>query len=225
VIFSDEFDGDDVSSESWDVLAANTDAYIVEKGSLLTISAASGGLANPELPNVFKLKQELPEGDYTVTVKFKIDFATGAETVTIGAFDDPENFIAASFNANFQRFAGDSIDTQITKVSKGESTGFKASSMETSGSGYGDIAAYLADLTAIEQPITLKLIKEARAFHAEANLLGQKDENGDPVWMVTEPVTTLRAPKSIAITTSQMGEGYGESSFFIDSVTIDVPEE
>jgi hypothetical protein len=68
-------------------------------------------------------------------------------------------------------------------------------------------------------------MKEARAFRAEANLLGQKDENGNPVWMVTEPVTTLRAPKFLAITTSQMGEGYGESTFFIESVTIEVPRE
>jgi Ca-activated chloride channel family protein len=225
VVFSDDFDGDDVSSENWEIVAANTDAYIVEKGSLLTISAAAGGLANPELPNLFKLKQDLPEGDYAVTIKFKVDFSTGTEAVTVGLFDDPENFIAATFDANFRRYEADSIETHITKVSKGQSTGFSSRLMETSGTGYDDVAAYLADLNAIEQPITLKLVKVAREFHAEANLAGQKDESGNPIWMITEPVPTLRPPKALVLTTSQTGADGGESSFFIDSVTIDVPEE
>ena len=69
VVFSDEFDGSDLSPENWEVLNANTDGYIVEKGNLMTISAAAGGFANPDLANVFKLKQALPDGDYTVTVK------------------------------------------------------------------------------------------------------------------------------------------------------------
>lgn len=94
-----------------------------------------------------------------------------------------------------------------------------------SGAPAADVEAASNVLFIFDASGSMKKEVDGKSRFAEANLAGQKDENGNPVWMVTEPVTTLSAPKSLAITSSQMGEGYGESSFFIDSVTIDVPEE
>jgi len=225
VIFEDQFEGSDLIAENWEVINPNTDAYIVEKGNLMTISGATGGLAVPETANVFKLKQKLPEGDYTVTATFKIEFATGTESVTIGLFDDPQNFIAASVNAWFARYGEDWFETDLTKMSKGQATGFKAKSSLTSGTGFEDAASYVAAANAIEQPITLKLIKEGREYRAMANFTGQKDENGKPIWMTTEPVSSLRPPSTLVLTTSQTASEGGESTFFVDSVTIDVPAE
>ncbi|MEP9390615.1 VWA domain-containing protein [Mesorhizobium sp. KR9-304] len=225
VIFTEEFEGTDLSPENWEVVNQNTDSYIVEKGNLMTISAATGGLANAELANVFKLKQALPEGDYTVTAKFKIEFATGTESVTLGLFEDKDNFIAASLNAWYARYGEDWLETDLTKMSKGEATGFKAKSMVTSGTGYADAPSYVAAVNAIEQPITLKLVKEGREFRAAANFAGQKDDKGEPVWMTTEPISSLRPPSALVLTTSQSASEGGESTFFIDSITIDVPAE
>jgi hypothetical protein len=225
VVFHDEFDGEDVSPESWDVLNASLDNYIVENDYLLELATTAGGLAAPDHPNILQLKQALPDGDFTATVKFRVEFATGSESLMLGLYTDPDNFIAASVNTDFQRYASDFVVVQLTKRTQGQETGFKAYFLETSGTGYDDVPSFVNDLNAINQPITLKLIREGREYRASANLAGQVDENGEPVWHTTEPVSSLRPPQALVLATAQTVADSGESAFYIDSVTIDVPVE
>jgi hypothetical protein len=226
IVFSDEFEGNDLTADNWEMANPNTDSYIVEKGSLLMLATAPGGFINPDASNVLKFKQPLPEGDYTVTVKFKVKFATGAESLTVGLFDDQQNYIAAGMNAHYDRYGADWIEVEMTKLSKGQATGFKPRLFATSGTGYDTSESYAADMNAIGQPITLKLIKKEREFRASLNFEGQKDDKGAAIWTTTDPVSSLRPPKLLMLTTGQASaDTGGESSFFIDSVTIDVPGE
>jgi len=226
VVFNDEFEGGDLVADNWEMANPNTDSYIVEKGSLLMLAQVPGGFVNPDAGNMLKLKQPLPGGDYTVTVKFKVVFATGAESLTVGLFDDQQNYIAAGLNAHYDRYGADWIEVEMTKLSKGQATGFKPRLFETSGTGYDTSESYAADMNAVGQPITLKLIKKEREFRAALNFEGQKDDKGEAVWTTTDPVSSLRSPKLLMLTTGQTrADTGGESSFFIDSVTIDVPGE
>jgi hypothetical protein len=226
VVFSDEFEGSDLVADNWDMGNPNTDSYIVEKGSLLMLATVPGGFINPDAANSLKFKQALPEGDYTVTVKFKVKFATGYETLAVGLYDDPQNYIAAWVNAHYERYAADWLEVAITKLSKGQETAFKPQLFATSGTGYDTPESYTTDMNAIAQPITLKLIKTEREFRASLNFEGQKDDKGEPIWTTTDAISSLRPPKLLMLTTGQTyPDAGGESSFFIDSVTIDVPGE
>lgn len=226
IVFNDEFEGNDLSPDNWDMGNPNTDSYLVEKGSLLTLASAPGGFVNPDASNQLKLKPPLPEGDYTVTVKFRVKFATGAESLTIGLIDDQQNYIAAGMNAHYDRYGPDWIEVEMSKLSKGQATGFKPQLFLAAGTGYETSESYAADMNAIGQPITLKLIKKDREFRASLNFEGQKDDKGEAVWTTTDPVSSLRPPKQLMLTTGQTkADTGGESSFLIDSVTIDVPGE
>jgi Mg-chelatase subunit ChlD len=226
VVFSDDFEGNDLVADNWDMANPNTDSYIVEKGSLLLLTSAPGGFIKADASNMLKLKQALPEGDYTVTVKFKAPFATGTESLTLGLIDDQQNYIAAGMNAHYDRYGADWIEVEMTKLSKGQATGFKPQLFLTSGTGYNTNESFAAAMNEVGQPITLKLIKKEREFRASLNFDGQKDDQGAAVWTTTDAVSSLRPPKQLMLTVGQTNsEATGESSFFIDSVTIDVPGE
>ena len=91
----------------------------------------------------------------------------------------------------------------ITKLSKGQEAAFKPQLFATSGTGYDTIESYTADMNAIAQPITLKLIKTEREFRASLNFEGQKDDKGQPIWTTTDAVSSLRPPKLLMLTTGR----------------------
>jgi hypothetical protein len=220
VVFSDEFEGGDLS-EDWDVANPNAD-YVVEKGALLTVSATPGGLANPDVPNIFKLSKELPNSDYTVTVKLNVAFATGQETFAVGLFDDKDNYLTAVLIGRGNCCNPQAVDLRVIKVSAGQPSEFAKTVFEFDSQ---HTTAFDKGANAVAQPITLKLVKEGRNFSASVNFAGQKDDAGNPVWVTTEPVTSLRPPKTLVMNASQNDQVSGETQVQIDSITIDVAEE
>ena len=221
VIFSDEFEGSELSKD-WDVGNPNGD-YSVEKGTLLTVSATPGGLANPDIPNTFKLVGDLPNSDYTVTVKLNVAFATGKEIFAAGLFDDKDNYLTASLLARSDCCYPQAVDLKIIKVSGGQPAEFVKPVFEFAGQTSG--MPFDKGANAVAQPIILKLIKEGHNFSASANFAGQKDDAGNPVWVTTDAVTALRPPKTLVMNPSQSNEVPGETTFTIDSITIDVPAD
>jgi hypothetical protein len=220
VVFSDEFEGGDLS-EDWDLANPSGD-YAVEKGALLTVSATPGGLANADVPNIFKLSKELPNSDYTVTVKLNVAFATGAEIFTVGLFDDKDNYLTAALMGRGSCCSTQAVDLKVIKVSAGQPTEFAKTVFEFESQ---HTTSFDKGANAVAQPITLKLIKEGRNFSASVNFAGQKDDAGNPVWVTTEPVTSLRPPKTLVMNASQIDQVSGETQVQIDAITIDVPAE
>ena len=66
---------------------------------------------------------------------------------------------------------------------------------------------------------------ELIAYHAEVTMAGLKDENSQQLVVKTEPVTSLRAPKSLVLNLSQTGAVSGETTANVDSVTISLAGE
>ena len=221
MIFSDEFEGSDLSKD-WDVSNPTGD-YAVEKGALLAVSAAPGGLANPDVPNTFKLIGDLPNSDYTVTVKLNVAFATGKEIFAVGLFDDKDNYLTASLLGRGSCCSTQEVDLKVSKVSAGQPAEFVKTMFEFDPPDRG--TPFDKGANAVAQPITLKLIKEGHNFSASANFAGQKDDAGNPVWVTTEAVTSLRPPKTLVMNASQNEEVSGETEVKIDSITVDVPNE
>jgi hypothetical protein len=216
VVFSDEFEGSDLSKD-WDVANPNGD-YVVEKGSLLTVAAIPGGLANADVPNTFKLTRELPDGDYIVTVKLNVVFATGAENFAVGLFDDKDNYLTASLLGYGSCCNAQRVYLKMIKVSGGQPTEFEKTVFDFDSQ---HTTRFDQGANAVAQPITLKLVKQGRNFTASVNFAGQKDDAGNPVWVTTEAVTSLRPPKTLVMNASQTEDVSGETTFMIDSITIE----
>jgi hypothetical protein len=229
IIFTEEFDAAELSPDIWEIGNPSPDNYLLEKGNLISIATTTSGFENPQAPNKFQLKQALPDGDYAINVKFAVKFATGRESVTIGLFEDEQNYLAARIvtadlvgGSNFGEIA-----VEIAKLSKGQYTGFSSAVFSTRSTiGAVPLKDFTDAANAVAQPITLKLIRHDREYRASANFEGQKDDQGKPIWVTTDAVSSLRPPKLLMLTTSQTtASSGGESTFFVDSVTIDVPGE
>jgi len=221
VVFSDEFDGGDLSAD-WEVVNANLDSYLVENGSITAVTSTPGGFANPDIANIFELKKDLPDSDYAITVKFSAEYATGVDNLSVGLYQDKDNYIEAAVAGNANCCYQSKIEVRVTKVSGGQVTEFLAPLFlfaPTNNEPFANGA------NAVAQPVTVKLIKEGHSFRASANFAGLKDEAGAPVWVTTDPITSLRAPKIPAINVSQRSSVTGETTFMIDSITIDVPDD
>jgi Mg-chelatase subunit ChlD len=228
VVFSDEFNGSELSGD-WDVANPNPDEYVVDKGKLTIIASGGtpGDLTHKDVPNVFRLKKELPSSDWTITVKLNVTFATETEELSFGVLDDESNMIVADLFGNVDIVAGGlpTLHIQIRKISSGKTTLFSNAAAREPSVVNEDRASYAQEMKKIAQPITLKLIKEGREYRAAVNLADQKDNAGKPIFVTTDPVSSIRPPKTVVINASQSDRVNGETSFDIDSVTIDVPAD
>jgi Ca-activated chloride channel family protein len=214
VYFFDDFDGE-VLAEHWEVANPDEESYIVEDGSLLVIAQAVGGLADPNIPNIFKLLKPLPKGDWTVTIELTAELQTGRDLLEFGLYDDPSSFVLTRlWGQNDVCCYSSGLFLEILKRARGENTQFTNKVL----GGTNDYQTFAAG---VPQPITVKLVKEGRTYHSMANLAGDRDNAGEPRWVETDVVTALRAPKELVINMSQWDKVTGESLFMIDSVKIE----
>ena len=214
VYFEDEFEGDKLAGH-WEVTNPDPDQFVVENGALLIIGKAVGGLTNVETPNLFRLKKELPQGDWVVTVRLNAELQTAKDLFEFGPFTDAENLIATRLYGQDRCCPKSNLYFQVRKIAGGQVTFFQNDVWKG-----GD---YMEFANTIPQPITLKLIKEGRTYRSAIHFDGQKNETGDPIWIETDLVSSLRPPKQLVLNASQYEETSGESLFLIDSVKIETP--
>lgn len=223
IVFEDDFDGNKLS-EQWKVTNANLDQYIVESGDLLLVAKDVGGLSNPESSNILTLLQDLPSGNWSITLEFTPDFQTSRDVLSIGIYNDNENYIAASLKGtdNFCCDWGNrtyNVALQIEKFTGGERTGFESPTTPVK-HGPRDFKTYI-EQHGINKKSTVKLVKEGRAYKSMFHREGQQDENGTAIWVETDSVSSLRAPKKLVINAGQSRKTNGESTFHIHSVVIE----
>lgn len=217
VYFEDGFEGDSLANH-WDVTNPDPDQFIVEDGTLLVIGKAVGGFTNAETPNLIRLKRELPRGDWVATVKLSAEFQTTRDLFEFGLYTGPDNFVAARLWGTCC-YSSRGLYVETKKISGGKTTNFSNRAWGPGSENYQEFA------NTIPQPITLKLIKNGRTYRSAIHLEGQKTEAGEPVWIETDLVSSLRAPKQIVMNASQWKEVSGESLFMIDSIKIETNEE
>ncbi|MEN8132340.1 MAG: hypothetical protein ABFS45_19605 [Pseudomonadota bacterium] len=215
VYFKDTFDGDKLANH-WEVVNPDPDQFVVENGELLIIAKAVGGLTTAETPNLFRLKRDLPNGDWVVTIKFKAELQTTKDLLEFGLFTDAENYILTRF---WGTCCYSELHVEIKKRSGGTNTNFNKRVWKL------DTYNYQAFANTVPQPITIKLIKEGRTYRSAIHFDGQKNDAGEPIWVETELVSSLRPPKQFVLNAAQWEAVSGESLFMIDSIQIETPEK
>ena len=222
VRFEDKFDGAELAPH-WQVANPNPDSFIQEKGSLLLLAHAAGGLANATQPNIIKLDKPLPDGDWVVTAEIRAEIQTGHEIFSMGLYTDAKNFISSNFYSDIGYVSN--LYVKTSKVSAGKETLFAIPVWTRTVGDFRAPADYVSSSKMPSKTITLQLVKNGRSYHSRLHIDGHNDKSGKPVWAATEPVTSLRAPKSLVINAAQLKPGTkGETLFYVEDLKIEVPK-
>jgi hypothetical protein len=194
----------------------------VENGELLVVSATTADLATDTVPNLFRLVQGMPPGDWVALIKLKMDQQTNREQFFFGIHADAENYIGAILNnqtggnwGNIAYFGSNSSNS--VKVTKGNKTNFHQwfwNSDKQNPYRFSDAAQLMP------QPIYVRLRKEGRSYFVAVKL----GDDPETQFVEMEKMTALRASGNLAMGLFQTGQGSGESTVTIDWVKIQVME-
>ncbi len=216
--FRDDFDGEDLA-EHWEIINPDPNSFIVEDGELLMIASEPAAIAQENVPNVFRLTQGLPKGDWVMTAKASVDFQTGKELMFLGVYDDPENHVVVqphAYPCDYNR------DTCV--VVKGHSVrGGKDSSFEKTvwhSRAMRQAYRFDEDVSAMPQPIYLRLRKAGRKITPGIKL----GDAPEAEWTDLESFTVLRLKGVPAVGFYQAGDVSGESAAMVDWVRIETVE-
>lgn len=235
--FEDNFDGDDLA-DHWEVINPNPDAFIVEDGVLTVLTSGNASLGSDELENVFRLTKSMPEGDWTMTMRFLPEVATFREQYILALYRDKDNMLAGTtgtsvYNSTYVWLVG-------SKVSKGKTTSFNTRVLVSPG-GVGELdTAALHNITnwtvANEKAILMRIEKSGRNYIVSAKIEGDTTmkDGQEPPWVKVQKLTSLRSPgdslvmaltqKPFAGNTDYQIPG-GEALIAIDWIKIEVPEK
>ena len=218
--FFDDFDTE--LSEDWVVNNPNPDAFIVEDSNLLMINSANAVFSNENSQNLIVLKRDLPDGDWDAHMTFTGEFKTGKDSVTFGLYKDAKNYLTGSFWSNSGCCGCSHAAVGIYKNSNGTITKFERTI-------FGNVfclregmdeAGLAAELTENEtRPVRLSIHKRGRSYHVTADR-GERTEDGTPIVVETDPLTSLRAPGDLALLIGKWKQADGEVLVNVDSVEI-----
>tara|TARA_R110001592_G_scaffold363371_1_gene685744 strand:+ start:379835 stop:381163 length:1329 start_codon:yes stop_codon:yes gene_type:complete len=224
IYFEDSFEGDALSVD-WEVVNEDLDQYIVENGELLLLATDVGGLSSPESSNLIGLLRTMPPGDWIVTIEFMPDYQTSKDRLYIGLYDNSQKYLSSSVysDTNYCCDWGNKATTVMlqTKSVNGEKVTKFALPISTPKDRSSYTFVEYIDAYGLNVKTTLQFIKQGRTYYSRLTRDGQIDESGDPVWIKTESVTSLRAPKKLVISAGQWEANEGESLFAIHSVKIE----
>ena len=225
VIFSDDFEGTSLSRENWEILNENPDRYLIEKGSLMLVNPAGAEFANGKSSNIFRLKQEMPDGDWDIVVDAKFQLQTGADEFVFGLLNDDKNFLGLRFHSDRRRGTGDHCQHHtlaISRSSAGEITGTRH---PVSAKGYG------CPFQSEEQPVFVKALaengvrltisKRDRKYTGTVELRDWSDTKNQSRKVVTQELTSLRVPGRFAMGVGKYDpKSGGETIAYIEKVEI-----
>ncbi len=210
-IFIDNFDGDALASH-WEVLNEDADSYIVEDGALLSIATGVGSLSKGTATNIFRLKNELPAGNWVATMQYRMPYQTGRETPYLAVYQDKDNYIVATGGAwsYYGGTRGARMYLGGTKIVKGKSN--YASNVVWGGA---DGVAFNED--GPPNPFVLRLTKKGHSYTPAIRL----SNGAEATWKEFQTITLLRPKGGLAIGIVQAETVKGETPIIIDSVKIE----
>jgi hypothetical protein len=231
--FQDEFEGESLS-EQWDVLRPNTDSYAVEGGQLIIVSSKNGNDREENVENMFQLKTPLPEGNWNITVRVRIDFQTQREAFVVGLFDGKDKNVAGRIHAGMYTYNNlpndrqclDKVGLYFQRRNEDESKSFTKLFWQNEKKVYktyecsndkptikGAISQEFAkSMEDLEQPLLLRLQKQGRSYTFAA-------KSGDSArgnWIEVDKFTIFGNPGTPAFYFTQMDEVAGESTAQVD---------
>jgi Mg-chelatase subunit ChlD len=217
VFFEDEFDGDGLSS-AWTVQNEDPEGYVVEDGSLLMATSSVQEFGTGEPVNLVSFNQDLPKGDWDMTMNVNFDGQTGRDSIWFGLYADPQNYLGIQYYNS----VGHCSETvlRLVKKANGDATKFdsRTSGSTTCGFGAGDTQAVITSQA--EDGLVLTLSKRGRSYHATATLDGIVGDAGTARTVSTEKLTSLRLPGKPAFLLGKWENVDGEVLSFVDRIEI-----
>jgi len=205
-LLMDEFDGDSLQAH-WEVLNEDPDSYIVENGQLLLIGTSGGQLKKGDVPNIMRLKADLPQGDWVATIKFSVPYQTGREAPFIGIYEDGDNHLVTTTNAwsYYEGIRGARMFLSSWKRSGGNEASFNKVI-------WGGASGEAFSAEQAPNPILLRITKKGRTYTPAYLLEGMKQTE----WIEHEKLTSLRPKGKLAIGIYQLENVNGETPMAID---------
>lgn len=95
--FKADFDGSELGT-GWRVENEDRNLYLIENGELMVINRSRHPehLENSDLSNLFLRDGAIPDGDFRIETKARIDIKTGHEKVSIGLRESEDRYLAAN---------------------------------------------------------------------------------------------------------------------------------
>jgi Mg-chelatase subunit ChlD len=226
VVFEETFDGPDLA-DSWTTLNAADRLTRFTGNGTLFISAVEGETVHGDKNalNRLVLDQPLPDGDFDLSLGFKLHQQSGHENVTVSLFEDPGNQIAAMawiwtkgcgsyLNLSLVRLAGEPDE-------KPEETRFDVNLFskqivkrlcDKAGRAYAD--KVLESLST--QGAVLSLKRRGRSVTAaiELDLPVADGHEGGKYVHETDPITVLRLSGKPSVLAGQWSKAKPEESHF-----------
>jgi hypothetical protein len=202
--------------DQWEVIRPDKDSYALEKDGLLIINSKAGGLGDDNIPNLFRLKTAMPQGDWTATVKFSSEFLTANETFYLALFQDKENWTAATLAANPHWIWDASLPIGLWRKSANDMLNSGAPLFATSN---GTSWNKFVSENTLGKPIYLRLQRVRHDFIASSRL-----ETSEPdAWVTVNKIAELQASGNLVLGFAQSSQGTGQTQVKVEWVKIETP--
>jgi hypothetical protein len=208
ILWEEDFDDYDLL-DPWVIDNPNPENYVVDGGELIHIGQNSNSWRSKEPSNLFVRDDEVPRGNWDMSVDFKAEYKTFADVMRFGVRKDSENYIVATLsNANYNDgWTGCYLKLGIHKRVGGEITSF--TTMVSSNCD----ETYNPAINALEtNGATLTLSKRGRDFSASFEIPSLE------LKAYTQKVKVLRVPGYVALGAGYWGEGDHENAFYYDRI-------
>ena len=228
VVWRDDFDGDDLA-DNWEILNPDPDSFIVEEGNLLIITkkhSAKMNFSHEKFPNLFRLTDSLPKGDWQLTAKINIELHGGVESFYLGVMDGNDKWLVAALEGwHGHGSSHPYLNVVARKNSKGKITKTQKNMINPrTWSKWPNVVEFVSTY-----PVYVRIDKQGRHYTVSMKLDAPEDlikkapgqfgsvQSG---WIVLDSLTMLRPPKNIVTGFSFWQRGEGESIVKIDHMEL-----
>ena len=217
-IFADGFDGESLS-QAWEVVNPDQSAYKVEDGNLVLQAGhvvTDADIGAGAMPNLFAADTELPPGDWTMSIRFSVDFKTVRESLVFGLMGGADRYVLADIHTDGDGNRGWQLKAGISKRSGASRSRFSDKLAELLCNVCGKQRAFDRFAATLAMPIDAEIIKSGREYTLRVR---QGSENG--AWRRIATVVSINPPVRPVLTVRQRAETEGETTFRIDHFRIE----
>lgn len=216
--FADEFDGDKLA-EAWTVENPDQDSYSVDNGSLLVLAntvAEDVTITDGSPANLFTIDTRLPDGNWTMSVRFSADLKTARESLVFGLLDGADRYVLADIHTAGDSNRGWQLNAGIGKRSGKAQAAFTEPVALMRCNICGKTRTFEKFAATIAMPIDAQIVKSGREY-----TLNVRTGGDGGTWKTMATVISINPPVRPVLFVRQMAEADGESVFRIDRFRID----
>lgn len=201
--------------DQWEIIRPDADNYALEKDGLLIINSKAGGLGDDNIPNLFRLKTAMPEGDWTATVKFSSEFPAANEMFYLALLLDKENWTAATLSTSPHWTWDASLPIGLWRKSANGVLNSGATLFAGGGESWN---SFISNHT-LGKPIYLRLRRAGHDFIASSRLEVSKPDE----WVTLNKIASLEASGNLVFGFAQISQGTGQTQVKVEWVKIETP--